>query len=638
MESTTTTPFEAAAAGTGMKPPSSPPCSGARGARLPRSTVHRLFVKVAEAIDRRWRWDRFPTIVSLGLLKGIRDNLRALNLFDTNDAESLPKLDPEPAPRYLVSRTVDGAYNDLSVPAMGMAGTRFGRNVPLRFTEPEDGERLMTPNPRVVSRTLLARGPQMIPATTLNVIAAAWLQFETRDWFSHGTDPERPFQVPRPEGDDWPNDPILLPRTRRDPHASGEMPRTFVNTETHWWDASQIYGSTEQFQQAIRKSTLGPGKVAIGADGLIDVDPVLLASSGGVDGWWLGLELLHTLFMREHNAVCDMLHAAYPSWSDDQVFDKARLVVAALIAKIHTVEWTTAILGQPTLRIGMRTNWFGIAGERVRTLFGRLSDGEIISGIPGSPTDHHNVPYSVTEEFVAVYRMHPLVPDEFDLRSTADPHRRQQLAFLDGAGLNAHPVLQRVGASDLLYSLGTAHPGAVTLHNHPRFMQHFRRRDGMVIDLAALDVLRSRERGVPRYNEFRRLLQLPEAVSFEALTHDRQKAAELRSVYASIEDVDLTVGLFAEPPPAGFGFSDTAFRIFILMASRRIKSDRFFTTDFTPQVYTPEGMAWIDANDMSSVLVRHYPALAPMLRTVRNAFAPWPIPEEALATGRGTGT
>lgn len=63
------------------------------------------------------------------------------------------------------------------------------------------------------------------------------------------------------------------------------------------------------------------------------------------------------------------------------------------------------------------------------------------------------------------------------------------------------------------------------------------------------------------------------------------------------------------------------------MASRRLKSDRFFTTDFTPQVYTPEGIAWIDANDMSSVLVRHYPALAPALRTVRNAFAPWPVPD-----------
>ena len=45
--------------------------------------------------------------------------------------------------------------------------------------------------------------------------------------------------------------------------------------------------------------------------------------------------------------------------------------------------------------------------------------------------------------------------------------------------------------------------------------------------------------------------------------------------------MDLTVGLYAEPLPEGFGFSDTAFRIFILMASRRLNSDRFFTTDYT---------------------------------------------------------
>src|SRR6185295_13489147 len=148
------------------------------------------------------------------------------------------------------------------------------------------------------------------------------------------------------------------------------------------------------------------------------------------------------------------------------------------------------------------------------------------------------------------------------------------------------------------------------------------------IDLAAVDILRSRERGVPRYNRFRRLLSLPEARSFEDLTKDAATAAELAAVYDSIEDVDLTVGLYAEPPPAGFGFSDTAFRIFILMASRRLKSDRFFTVDFTPEVYTPEGMAWIDGTDMSSLLVRHYPQLAPVLRGVQNAFAPWPLPDD----------
>ncbi len=589
------------------------------------TTLTNWLATLAVAVDARRRWDRWPTPLALALILGVRSAMRARNLYDADADGSRPELDPEPSPRALVARTADGAYNDLSSPAMGMAGTRFGRNVPLRFTEPEQGERLMTPNPRLVSTALLARGPQMVPATTLNVLAGAWLQFQTRDWFSHGTDPSRTFAVPRPPGDTWPDDPILLPRTARDPHADPDVPRTFVNTETHWWDASQIYGVTPQFQKAIRRPELGPGKLAIGADGLVDVDATLLGSSGGIDGWWVGLELLHTLFMREHNAVCDALHAAYPSWGDDRVFDTARLVVAALLAKIHTVEWTTAILAHPVLRIGMRANWFGIAEERVHRLLGRISDSEVVSGIPGSATDHHAAPYAITEEFVAVYRMHPLVPDDYDLRSTADPDRVERRVFLDLAGLRSRDVVARHGIADLLYSLGTAHPGAVTLHNHPRFMQRLRRDDGIEIDLAAVDVLRSRERGVPRYNRFRRLLSLPEARSFEDLTKDPATAAELAAVYDSIDDVDLTVGLHAEPPPPGFGFGDTAFRIFILMASRRLKSDRFFTTDFRPEIYTPEGMAWIGENDMSSVLVRHCPDLAPVLRSVDNAFAPWPV-------------
>ena len=83
------------------------------------------------------------------------------------------------------------------------------------------------------------------------------------------------------------------------------------------------------------------------------------------------------------------------------------------------------------------------------------------------------------------------------------------------------------------------------------------------------------------------------------------------------------VGMYAETPPRGFGFSDTAFRIFVLMATRRLKSDRFFTTDYTPEVYTPAGMQWLNDNTMITVLLRHYPELTPTLRGVRNAFAPW---------------
>ena len=92
------------------------------------------------------------------------------------------------------------------------------------------------------------------------------------------------------------------------------------------------------------------------------------------------------------------------------------------------------------------------------------------------------------------------------------------------------------------------------------------------------------------------------------------------------------IGLLAERKPPGFGFSDTAFRVFILMASRRLESDRFFTRDFRPEIYTEAGMAWVKANTMRTVLLRHFPSLEPALRGVANPFAPW-----QAAQGSNTG-
>ena len=81
--------------------------------------------------------------------------------------------------------------------------------------------------------------------------------------------------------------------------------------------------------------------------------------------------------------------------------------------------------------------------------------------------------------------------------------------------------------------------------------------------------------------------------------------------------------MFAEKRPAGFAFSDTAFRIFVLMASRRLNSDRFFTDYFTPEVYSPVGYQWVVDNDFTSVLLRHWPQLRSTLAGVANPFAPW---------------
>jgi hypothetical protein len=99
---------------------------------------------------------------------------------------------------------------------------------------------------------------------------------------------------------------------------------------------------------------------------------------------------------------------------------------------------------------------------------------------------------------------------------------------------------------------------------------------------------------------------------------------EIRRVYDDdLEKVDLFVGLMAEPLPPGFGFAETAFRVFILMASRRLKSDRFLSKDYRPEIYTKQGIDWVERHSMIDVLTRHVPGVAPALKRVENAFHPW---------------
>jgi hypothetical protein len=244
-------------------------------------------------------------------------------------------------------------------------------------------------------------------------------------------------------------------------------------------------------------------------------------------------------------------------------------------------------------------------------------------------------------------------------------------------------------------SLGRQRLGLLTLHNIPQFMQNIKlpRLDSPTqqIDIAALDILRDREHGVPRFNEFRRQYGLRQLTSFDDFTdrslpadsaarkQQEETARQLREVYGThvcdasrtitdaqvnddgsaindclghpngsvvdnIEDVDTVVGWMAESVrPHGFAISETQFVVFILNASRRLFSDRFFTSSFRPEFYTKLGVDWVNHNGpgpevmeegmpnghkqpvspLKRVLLRNIPELTPELRNVVNAFDPW---------------
>src|ERR1035437_470288 len=162
------------------------------------------------------------------------------------------------------------------------------------------------------------------------------------------------------------------------------------------------------------------------------------------------------------------------------------------------------------------------------------------------------------------------------------------------------------------------------------------------IDVAALGLIRDRERGVPRFNEFRRQYGLRQLSGFDDFidvraptpTHEEQVQKDLvkllREVYGqhtcdaskvitdaqldanqkpiddclghpngsivdNVEDVDTVVGWLAESTrPHGYAISETQFVVFILNASRRLFSDRFFTSSFRPEFYTTLGLDWVN--------------------------------------------
>jgi hypothetical protein len=605
------------------------------GARLPRSLA------------------RYPQLLKLGRM---RDTLFENNLqrtypegIKTGYAEGQTQV-PEFARRW---RTADGTWNDLRPdadgridPMVGAAYTRLFRNLGddqgLAGVRRRENPATNPVSVREVSRKLLAAKGPRLEFPYLNLWGAAWIQFQNHDWISHGTNHATHIdQIPladddplRQRGIDHIEIRASMPDPTRHPEDEG-LPDTFLNEVTHWWDGSQLYGSDWDTQHSLREHA--GGRMLLTDDGLLPVDQETGAErTGFMRNWWVGLAMLTTLFVREHNAIAAMLAEKHPDWDDEALFQTARLVNVGTMARIHTLEWTPAILPNEALLHGMYGNWFGLVGEVLNGRKQVLEDIPITSrelgGIVGN-VQGECPRYGLAEEFVSIYRLHSLLPDEV------------RMVDLDGQPLGSVPtgrtrhaqspaLLAQYGLDALARTFGEQSACQLVNNNYPDTLRDITVPGHPVADLAAFDVYRDRERGVPNYNQLRRELGLKPIRTFDDLTDDRDCVATLREVYGvdgagrdRVDDMDLLVGTLSEGHrPTGFGFGETLFQIFIMNASLRLLADRFFTIDYRAEVYTPEGLAWIDNTRFKDVLLRHLPALADTgLANVDNAFEPWDL-------------
>lgn len=151
--------------------------------------LDKVIIATFKFVNKLIPWHKLPKYLGTFNLLAFRLELQDQNLHDVypdagyqGTQASCPMKDS----RYVAARNSDGLFNSLSEPLMGCAGIRFGRNVSRDHTHKPTEEELLTPNPRVVSERLLKRAEgNFKPATIVNLLAAAWIQFQVHDWFFH---------------------------------------------------------------------------------------------------------------------------------------------------------------------------------------------------------------------------------------------------------------------------------------------------------------------------------------------------------------------------------------------------------------------------------------------------------------------
>ncbi|XP_059294091.1 alpha-dioxygenase PIOX [Lycium ferocissimum] len=593
--------------------------------------VDKFLFLIVHFVDKRNLWHRLPVFFGLLYLGARRRLHQEYNLLNVGRTPTGVRSNPTDYPY----RTADGKYNDPFNEGAGSEFSFFGRNM----MPVDQHNKLKKPDPMVVATKLLARRKFVDTGKQFNMIAASWIQFMVHDWIDHLEDTEQiELRAPKEVASECPLKSFKFNKTKEIPTGFYEIKTGHLNSRTPWWDGSVIYGSNTEVLEKVR--TFKDGKLKLSENGLIQQDENGKIISGDVRNTWAGLLALQALFVQEHNAVCDALKKEYPELEDEDLYRHARLVTSAVIAKVHTIDWTVELLKTDTMLAGMRANWYGLLGKKFKDTFGHVNiGGSVFGGYVGmKKPENHGVPYSLTEEFVTVYRMHQLLPDTLQLRNidvTPGPNKSlpltNEIPMGELIGGKGKENLSRIGFTKHMVSMGHQACGALDLWNYPVWMRDLVAQDvdgndrPDHVDLASLEIYRDRERSVPRYNDFRRgMLQIPIS-KWEDLTDDEEAIKTLREVYDDdVEELDLLVGLMAEKKIKGFAISETAFFIFLVMAARRLEADRFFTSNYNEETYTKKGLEWVNTTEsLKDVLDRHYPEMAEKWMNSGSAFSVW---------------
>ncbi|XP_072840660.2 prostaglandin G/H synthase 1 [Pogona vitticeps] len=309
---------------------------------------------------------------------------------------------------------------------------------------------------------------------------------------------------------------------------SGKMGHGFTRALGHGVDLGHIYGDNLERQHQLRlfrdgklkyqmvNGEMYPPTVRDAPVHMIYPKHIVaeeqMATGQEVFGLLPGLMMYATLWLREHNRVCDLLKGEHPTWEDEQLFQTARLI----------------LIGE-TIKIVIEDYVQHLSGYYLKLKF----DPELLFGVQFQYRNR------IAVEFNQLYHWHPLMPDSFRIRDREYPYDQfiYNTTMLTDYGVEA---LVEAFSKQQAGQIG----GVANIHKN-------------LLKVAIGVIEESRLLRLQPFNEYRKRFNMKPYTSFRELTGEEEKAAELEELYGDIDALEFYPGLLVEKshPNSIFGES-----------------------------------------------------------------------------------
>ena len=506
-------------------------------------------------------------LVALQVSNNLKNDTRFLNRTKKIKLRAPPQFCPfssnincNPNSKY---RIIDGSCNNLKSPMIGRSTTPYKRYMTTAYDDGRNEPRTrslvnrfqLLPNPRSIA--LAIHDPLDVPSKLSNM-GVMFGQFIDHDFTmsaaatsarcSCNSRTSDCLNIMTPRDDFMNFDQACMVLTR-----SGASFQKFnctfdfreqLNLLTHFLDLSQLYGNDEAEQRSLRSFFNGRLKssrirrfdreflpFATRGTCAEETNERLCFQSGDKrTSQNMMLVSIHTVWLREHNRIAQILQRLNPTWSDEDLFQETRRITISEYQNIIYSEWLPILLGKSLMeKFSLNTlpsdYFFGYSEDVNPSLANEFSTAAFRFG-------HTLLRSTLSKTNSALQQFSNITLNSVMLRTSE--------AYVNG-GLDSI-------CRGLLVDPGTSFDNHITdeVQNHlfetsvgPTFR----------FSLSAINIMRGRDHGLPPYNEFRKFVGLSEAKSFDDFDEIPRSTQEtLKRIYGNVKDIDPFTGGISETP------------------------------------------------------------------------------------------